>query len=1209
MIASNSIDAEIKSLENELGIGDETSTIEESDVKPVVVPKTFEEQRSNLFEQVTYTPIDMVKGAGRGVFKAVDNVISFSNDAVDWVNQSVIQPPADNMMKDINDPTNDQGTPFSFASLLDDPRTTPGKIAQGVTQYMAPLMALGPLGYGTGVKGIVASGMLNAAVIDPNEERLSDLLMEYPMLQNPVMEYLASDSDDDELEGRFKTFLESVIVDSALVKGFHLSLKIAKNTRRMKAGAKEAIKKAGSLLPDTGAEKTTKAADDIIDTKTGKKISPEEVDLEAEVKPKPEPEETFKSVEALADSDPKIKKKVFNADQEDIVFIDPEEVSKIKTEKDLDRALQINLSRFETTDDVKAAMKTFIEKNPKLIQKFSKGVISDAEIKVLGLKKTQTPEGVEVVTDQLGNLMEADDVYAARLIRDNLGEKMSDVLMALAKDPTNDALAKQSILLQRSFGKMASEFAGTAEKTGRSLRAHGIPIDPESLLKKKKQNLLQNILEVHGGTSTQAEIAEMFETSSKNMDKRELKNAFWKKAALGTWSGSKKMWNIAYEIMINGILSGPPTHAVNVASAAMSGTESIARAAVEEIPLLWRAATPDGVQKGEAMIMAKSFWNNFRNSIKMSAGVKRLPYRMQTKLLVPGENALSAKNVGLDNPTNIATRFLAASADTLGDAITSPSKFLRAEDIFAKSLNFRMTAERVIHRQAIMAKKIPGSKEYKKFFEDSLEDMTSVTRKQAQLIADENTFTRGVSNKFKSGELSEHGVMGGAFAGLTETLNKVPGVGQVLAPFTRVSLNLIDYNMQRIPGVNFLLPSVRADWAAGGARQADVYSKMVFGASLFTTVAGLGAMGLITGREPKDRETLKALKQGNKGWQPHSLKVGDKYYSLDRLDHVGAIIRAGADFSDLVGHLDDEDSTKLVMAYGLHLTQNLTPEFLTSSLKDLMDVLDENSTTRRKFDLFAQKTGAAFIPFSGFSRTLRKLNDDEVRMSWPDPNIENPLVRTFEGIYSEFQNIVPGLSENLPPSRNILGDVIHYPPGWGPDFISPFYVSGETTALHEELHRLGMPSGGVDFEPAPGEEWLKIAMPSKVITERGSFGKSFKRELTPQEYDKLVQLSAGIGLRGSEGHTLKDMLEFEVLHGYPSDPGIANIKDPAKADERKKLVLKRHIQLYKRLGKAQFILEHKDIIKDFLQQRVDRAGKLSEQVEEMSLEDVLENFE
>lgn len=64
----------------------------------------------------------------------------------------------------------------------------------------------------TGVSTAIAGPSADFFAFDPNEERISDVLIKYPALKNPVTEYLASDPNDSAVEARFKTSLEGVLV-------------------------------------------------------------------------------------------------------------------------------------------------------------------------------------------------------------------------------------------------------------------------------------------------------------------------------------------------------------------------------------------------------------------------------------------------------------------------------------------------------------------------------------------------------------------------------------------------------------------------------------------------------------------------------------------------------------------------------------------------------------------------------------------------------------------------------------------------------------------------------------------------------------------------------------------------------------------------------------------------------------------------------------
>ena len=105
-------------------------------------------------------------------------------------------------------------------------------LAEGVTQFLtlgtpafqgAKLLTSGPI-----KQTIIASGTTGGVGFSGQEGRLSDLVQQYPMLSNPVTNYLASDVDDSFAEGRFKSALEMAGLDATLSLPF---IKVVRQTR------------------------------------------------------------------------------------------------------------------------------------------------------------------------------------------------------------------------------------------------------------------------------------------------------------------------------------------------------------------------------------------------------------------------------------------------------------------------------------------------------------------------------------------------------------------------------------------------------------------------------------------------------------------------------------------------------------------------------------------------------------------------------------------------------------------------------------------------------------------------------------------------------------------------------------------------------------------------------------------------------------------
>jgi hypothetical protein len=101
------------------------------------------------------------------------------------------------------------------------PETLAGNMTEGISRFITgfagPAKFLKGAGLGgTAVKstlrGLGAGAVADLTVFDPNEGRLSDMLVEFdsPVLNNAVTQYLATDENDTEMAGRLKNVLEGM---------------------------------------------------------------------------------------------------------------------------------------------------------------------------------------------------------------------------------------------------------------------------------------------------------------------------------------------------------------------------------------------------------------------------------------------------------------------------------------------------------------------------------------------------------------------------------------------------------------------------------------------------------------------------------------------------------------------------------------------------------------------------------------------------------------------------------------------------------------------------------------------------------------------------------------------------------------------------------------------------------------------------------------
>ena len=149
------------------------------------------------------------------------------------------------------------------------PKTLAGNVTEGVSRFITGfylpnkfLKGAGLVGgFGvTTLRGMSAGAVADLTIWDPNEGRLSDMLVEFdsPVLNNAVTQYFATDEEDTEMEGRLKNVLEGILV-GGIMQSVLFGIKAFKKAKATKNfDEKNAIyKEAGEAIKEVQAGNTT----------------------------------------------------------------------------------------------------------------------------------------------------------------------------------------------------------------------------------------------------------------------------------------------------------------------------------------------------------------------------------------------------------------------------------------------------------------------------------------------------------------------------------------------------------------------------------------------------------------------------------------------------------------------------------------------------------------------------------------------------------------------------------------------------------------------------------------------------------------------------------------------------------------------------------------------------------------------------------------
>lgn len=515
-------------------------------------------------------------------------------------------------------------------------------------------------------------------------------------------------------------------------------------------------------------------------------------------------------------------------------------------------------------------------------------------------------------------------------------------------------------------------------------------------------------------------------------------------------------WDMFVEYWINGLLSSPATHATNI----VSNMATIAWAIPErQIAALFSKE----VRPSEALAMT-------RGIIEAQGDAWRMAWQaFKSEESQLGHGKMEGPTRAITADALALTGVPGRAVDFLGSMIRLPGRFLLAADDYFKAIAFRAEVRALAKREAyrtVTEANLTGqqaAREMQRIEQRILANPPDSIDDAAKEFAAYTTFTR---------DLGETGQNVQALAGTP--------LGRIILPFFRTPTNIFKYVGERTP-LAFASNAVREELAAGGARGALQMAKISLGSMTMAYLGSLASEGVITGGGPKDKDLLKIKKQT--GWQPYSIKVGNEYIALSRIEPFGSFLGIAADVADLVGQLPKEEADKLVSVVLVALQRNIANKTFVKGLAGTLNAA--SSSDVNVWNSFLEKELPAVIPASSLMRQLTRIND--------------PVLREVNSIIESYQSKIPGYSSELPPTRNLWAEPILFEGGLGPDLVTPLYTSeSKDDPVSAELVKQQIP----------------IAWPQKNIE---------GVPLTPQEYDAFQRLAGGMKI-------LNEMTLKERLH-------------------------------------------------------------------------------
>ena len=185
----------------------------------------------------------------------------------------------------------------------------------------------------------------------------------------------------------------------------------------------------------------------------------------------------------------------------------------------------------------------------------------------------------------------------------------------------------------------------------------------------------------------------------------------------------------------------------------------------------------------------------------------------------------------------------------------------------------------------------------------------------------------------------------GRIRSLHEFVGKYPEAG-IFLPFIRTPANLVSRAIQRTPVANFMSERTKRMWNSGSeAERAEVIGNTILGVGILGTAIGYSMSGMITGSGPTDPARLKLWKAA--GFQPYSLKVGDRWYRYDRLEPLMLPFIYVSSLHENLYRFNNyqEDLLDSLDVFVQVTARTLTDRTWLRGLKNAMDALDTARTS------------------------------------------------------------------------------------------------------------------------------------------------------------------------------------------------------------------------------------------------------------------------
>jgi len=625
-----------------------------------------------------------------------------------------------------------------------------------------------------------------------------------------------------------------------------------------------------------------------------------------------------------------------------------QEISKLKGQKFPDKAT-IRVEKFGQKERpiVEGIQETFD------ISKKTRGRLSIPEI------NARAKSG-KITVDELRNLPEgtalpAEELQRARGLTQEAVATSSDAVSRFLKNPSDEqAFADAVASTKTAVDTLTSTRAAMAE-AGRSLRILRESVINKVRLPSEAKQLLDNV-DKEKFIKFATQYREAIEKGQ-----QELAVDLLKKAQKSTWFDKAVNFGNAL------LLTNPQTDVANTVGNTLGNLVTTA----ERAPI----AFVDKIRS----LLTKTPRERFLGEAKQEAfstieGLKEGASDFIDVML--GKSQETGKIAEIQ-----ASRIGKSGIDKISDFIF---RRLGAEDVLFKGIKKRQS----LNAQAFRIAKKEGLKgeEFAARIKELRENPTGEMLEEASQRALESTFQESLG-------------------GFTKKLNQLRQYApvRIIFPFFRTLVNLAKFPARRTPLA--LTPGTRSFGQIigreGAAAQSEAIGRMILGTTASIPLATMAAQGLITGSGPSNKNQKRALQA--QGWQPFSIRTGDKYISYRRAEPLSTMMATIATLVERSMEDGEEQKEEKIFKAISDSAGFVSDQTFWRGMRELIDF----ARGRNKRFLTNLISGRVTPP--GLSFVSRAI----------DPEYKDP-----EGLMETLKSRIPGVSKSVQPKLDIFGKPI-----------------------------------------------------------------------------------------------------------------------------------------------------------------------------------------